>query len=135
MTNLNLAAIYAGVNILLLLALALLVVAGRFRSRVMIGDGGDEKLFQAGRVHGNAVENIPAGLVGLALLAMIYPQAPQWMIHVGGGMLTAGRVLHAVGLSSSTGRSMGRALGMLLTWSALAFIAIVLIALGAGVTI
>jgi hypothetical protein len=132
MTNLNLAAIYAGVNILLLLVLAGMVVAARVKGQVMIGDGGDEKLFQASRVHGNAVENIPAGLVGLALLAMIYPQAPQWMIHVGGGLLTGGRILHAIGLSSTTGRSLGRALGMLMTWSALGFIAIVLIALGAG---
>lgn len=131
MTNLDLVALYAGVNILLLLVLALMVVVGRARSKVMLGDGGDPQLFQASRVHANAVEYIPAGLVGLAILGILSdPVVPSEVIHAGGVMLTAGRILHAVGLSSNPGRSFGRAVGTLLTWLAFLLIGAALIWFG-----
>lgn len=133
MTNLHLVAVYAGVNILLLLVLAVLVVGGRIRGKVLIGDGGDEKLLQAQRVHGNAVEYLPAGLVGLTILAVLNPEAPQWLIHAGGAVLTAGRLLHAIGMSMNPGRSFGRSVGILLTWTSYLVIGAALVALGLGV--
>jgi uncharacterized membrane protein YecN with MAPEG domain len=131
MTNLDLVAIYAGINILLLLVLAILVVVGRVRSKVSLGDGGDPQLFQASRVHGNAVEYVPAGLVGLVILGVLSdPVVPAEVIHAGGAMLTAGRILHAIGLSGNPGRSFGRAAGMLLTWLAFLVIGAALIWFG-----
>ena len=135
MSNLDWAAVYAGVNILLLFVLALLVVGARRRGKVLIGDGGDAKLLQASRVHANATEYIPAGLVGLAILAVMNPEIPQWVIHAGGGLLTIGRIAHAFGLSMSTGPTLGRMLGTALTWTAFLFIAGALIWFGLDIRI
>ncbi|HYT98291.1 MAG TPA: MAPEG family protein, partial [Casimicrobiaceae bacterium] len=50
------AAFYAGLTGLLLVVLALRVSARRMRLKVGLGDGGDELLRRAIRVHANAVE-------------------------------------------------------------------------------
>jgi uncharacterized protein len=133
MSNLHLVALYAGINIALLLVLALLVVGGRQRTKVSLGHGEDEGLLRVTRVHGNAAEYIPAGLVGLAILATFNPEVPPWAIHVGGASLTLGRVLHAIGLYGKSGLSLGRSVGTLLTWFAFAAIAGLLLAVGSGV--
>lgn len=135
MTNLHLVAIYAGVNIFLLLALALMVVGARRRTKVSLGTGDDESLLRATRVHGNAAEYIPAGLVGLSILGVMNPEAPQWAIHLCGGLLTAGRLLHAIGFSGNSGVSFGRAAGTMLTWTAFIATGGLLIAFGAGLTL
>jgi uncharacterized membrane protein YecN with MAPEG domain len=49
-------------------------------------------------------------------------EAPPLAIHLGGVILFAGRVLHAVGLSGSGGATFPRAIGMLLTWIAYVFL-------------
>lgn len=118
MTKLDWAAVFAGVNILILVILAFRVVGARQKHKVTIGDGGNPSVLQAIRAHANAAEYIPAGIAGLALLAILEP-ASLLMVQVLGGMLTFGRVAHGIGLSMSTGLSAGRALGMLSTWLAL----------------
>jgi uncharacterized membrane protein YecN with MAPEG domain len=120
MSAIDAATLYAGLNLLLLLALALLVVRQRMRHKVVLGDGGVEPLNRAIRVHGNAVEYAPLAVAGLVALALA--GAAVWIVHVGGVALTLGRVLHAQGLSASSGRSFGRAAGTLLTWGAFLWI-------------
>jgi hypothetical protein len=44
--------------------------------------------------------------------------ASIWIIHGIGASLTLGRILHAIGLSRSTGPSPLRFIGMVLTWIA-----------------
>lgn len=117
MVRLEIAAIYAGLNILLLLALSVRVMLMRRAKRVTLGDGGDPELRRAMRAHGNAAEYIPAGLVGITLAALLDPAAPAWLLHAGGGALTLGRAIHAVGLSLGDFNA-GRAIGMTLTWAA-----------------
>jgi uncharacterized membrane protein YecN with MAPEG domain len=124
MTKLDAAAVYAGLNILILLALAFGVVMGRGRAKVMIGDGGDPGLLRAIRAHANATEYIPAFIAGLAIFALLDP-APLWAVHVLGIAFTIARVLHGTGLSKSEGRTVGRFLGTLVTW-------IAYVALGGG---
>ncbi len=114
MTALDAFALYTGLNGLLLIALAYNVIRHRQRAKVGIGVGGDEKLELACRVHGNAVEYIPAALVVLGGLAMT--GAPVLLIHGLGIGLTLGRCLHAWGLSQGAGTSMGRFVGTLLSW-------------------
>jgi uncharacterized membrane protein YecN with MAPEG domain len=121
MTKLDAAAVYVGANVLILLILALGVVRARAASKVILGDGGDPGLQRAIRVHGNAAEYVPAGLIGILALALL-PAAPLWAVHAGGVLLTAGRILHAIGLSNTSGRSFGRAFGTLFTW--IAFLAV-----------
>lgn len=117
MTKLDWVAVFAGANLLILFVLALLVVQARIKHKVTLGDGGNPAVLQAMRAHANGVEYVPAALVGLALLAFLEP-APVEAVLALGGTLTLARLFHAVGLSSSGGRSLGRAVGTLGTWLA-----------------
>lgn len=115
MVLLEAVAIYAGINILLLLVLAYLVVAGRRKHKITLGTGDNRAFERAVRAHANAAEYIPAGLVGLVLLALMEPATPVWLLHAAGISLTAGRIFHGVGLHMGD-LNLGRMLGMVLTW-------------------
>jgi hypothetical protein len=115
MTKLDWVAVYAGVNILLLFLLAILVVRARVKHKVLLGDGGNPAVLQAMRAQANGVEYVPAALMGLLILAVLEP-VPLLAVQGLGGALTLGRIAHAIGLSSSGGRSVGRGVGTLLTW-------------------
>lgn len=114
MQLLETAALYAGVNILILLVLAVLVIMGRRRHKIVLGDAGNQGFNRAVRAHANAAEYIPAGLVGLTLLALFDPATPIWLLHASGISLTAGRILHALGLHASA-LNVGRVFGISLT--------------------
>ncbi len=114
MRLLETAALYAGVNILLLLVLAVLVIMGRQKHKIVLGDAGNADFNRALRAHANAAEYIPAGLVGIVTLALFDPATPVWLIHSAGISLTAGRILHAIGLHTGA-LNAGRMLGMTLT--------------------
>ncbi len=115
MVRLEIAALYAGVNILILLFLSFRVVGARRSHQVVLGDGGNEAVQRAVRAHGNAAEYIPAGIAGVTLLALLDPAAPLWLVHAAGGTLTAGRILHGWGLSTGV-LNLGRQIGTVLTW-------------------
>ena len=116
MLRLEVAALYAGVNILILLVLAVLVVAGRRKHKITLGDGNNEAFTRAVRAHANAAEYIPAAIAGLALLALFDPATPVWLLHAAGISLTAGRILHGAGLHAGK-LNFGRMFGMVLTWT------------------
>ena len=116
MLRLEVAALYAGVNILILLVLAVVVVMGRRHHKIALGDAGNQYFARAVRAHANAAEYIPAGLVGIVLLSL-FEGSPLWLLHAAGGSLTAGRLLHGFGLNSGM-LNLGRSLGVLLTWAA-----------------
>lgn len=123
---LHAAALWAGLLILFLLGLSGLVVRRRRRHLVAFGDGGHPEMTAAARAFGNATEYVPAGLVALILLALV--GSPVWMIHALGATLLVGRAVHAAGLLFQKGPSLGRVLGMLLTWLSLLTAAVALIA-------
>lgn len=112
MTPIAAAAVYAGVNILILLFLSFRVVGRRRSAQVSLGTGGDADLEVRVRAHGNASEYIPATMLGLFIAASL--GAPLWAVHAIGGVFTIGRVLHGIGLSG--GIMAPRALGMMFTW-------------------
>lgn len=114
MLRLEYAALYAGLNILILLALAFVVVNARRKHKIALGDGGNEAMARAMRAHANASEYIPAAIAGLALLA-VFENSPLWLLHAAGLSLTIGRILHGVGLNAGL-LNAGRSLGVLLTW-------------------
>ena len=106
--------LYAGLLGLLLIGLAFNVSRYRVGLQISSGDGGHPGLKRAVRAHGNLTENAPMGLI---LLAVVEAQGfSEITIHVLGSALGIGRVLHALGLALHEGRSVGRALGILLTW-------------------
>lgn len=114
MQLLETAALYAGVNILILLVLAVLVIMGRRKHKIVLGDAGNDAFTRAVRAHANAAEYIPAALVGLTLLALFDPATPVWLLHAAGISLTAGRIFHGFGLHAGALNG-GRVLGTSLT--------------------
>ncbi len=110
----SMVAFYAAINALIMLVLAMLVVRARVKTRTEIGDGADPALLGPLRAHGNNTENVPMGII--LLLMLLGLQANIWIIHIVGGTLTLGRLLHAIGLTRNVGASMPRLLGMVLTW-------------------
>jgi uncharacterized membrane protein YecN with MAPEG domain len=108
------ALLYAGLNGALFLALSWRVVRLRRRYGVGIGYNGKQDLNRAIRVHANFGEYVPLALI--LLLGLEVGGLAGWALHVLGGTLLAGRLLHAYGLGRESGRSPGRSLGTGLTW-------------------
>ena len=106
--------LFAALHALLLLVLLARVSRLRHGRRIGFGDGGDPQLARAIRVHGNFVEHVPFALLLLGLLELC-GLAAAWLLIFGGALLVA-RLLHAVGLSRSSGVSFGRFYGTALTW-------------------
>jgi len=115
------AALWVALHLILLLVLSVLVVRQRSRHGVAFGDAGVPRLAQAIRAFGNATEYVPAGLMGLVMLAVV--GAPAFAVHLAGLVLFGGRVLSAIGLSRSGGTSRARAVGASATWLAYIFLA------------
>jgi uncharacterized membrane protein YecN with MAPEG domain len=95
---------YAGLLGLVLLALSFNVVRLRRKHQVGIGTGDVPELARGIRAHANFCEYVPLALVLLFGLA-VAGAAPTWALHVLGGALLVGRVLHAIGLSRTAGAS------------------------------
>jgi uncharacterized membrane protein YecN with MAPEG domain len=114
----QIAALYAALNALVVFALAALVVRQRAKAGISIGVGPVAgPLHRAIRAHANAIEYVPLVLVLLVVLDLA--GANVILLHVVGGGLLLGRLLHGFGLSRSGGISIGRSAGALLTWLAL----------------
>ena len=112
--SLTITAIYASLAGLLLLVLSFRVVRSRRKLSVGLGDGGQESLLRAQRAQANFTEYVPIALI---LLAAAESQGlSAWLLQTAGAVLVLARLLHAWGLSQSSGRSFGRYWGTLLTW-------------------
>ncbi|GEA13401.1 MAPEG family protein [Alteromonas sp. KUL49] len=100
------------------LYLSFLVIGGRRKFQVSLGDGGNEDLKRLTRAHGNFSEYVPITLIMVACVEA--NTGPHWTIHGLGCALLFGRVLHAYGLRNHGGASWQRVSGMLLTFAAMA---------------
>ncbi len=105
--------IYMGVLALLFIVLSVRVVLLRGRYQVKLGDGGNEVLQRAIRAHANFVEYVPLAL--LLMLAADLVGHDKIVVHTLGITLVIARVAHAFGVSTESGRSLGRAVGIALT--------------------
>ena len=108
---------YAALNALILLVLSMRVVQARVRTQTPIGHGGRPEMAAPLRAHANSAEYVPTALILMWALASPLGRS-IWVIHAMGVTLTIGRILHAIGLSGSTGPSPLRFAGMVLTWIA-----------------
>jgi uncharacterized membrane protein YecN with MAPEG domain len=117
--------LYAALAALLLLALAGLVVRARWRYRTGLGIGTEPAMERAVRVHANFVEYVPLTLL-LLLLAEL-AAAPAGLLHACGATLVVCRVLHAYGLSQTSGRSFGRFWGTAGTWAVILALSVTLL--------
>lgn len=120
---------YAGLLGLLFLLLSAWVVKRRAQFKVMIGEGEAPQMLAAIRAHGNFAEYVPLTLVLLALCELA-GTAPLWL-HLGGGTLLLGRILHAIGIQLPKAPNPARLFGTLLFWFSLALLS--LLALQAGI--
>lgn len=118
-------AIYAAMLAFMYVLLALAVIRQRFKLRVGLGDGQQPELIKAIRIHGNFAEYVPLLLVVMLLLEQ--QQAAPWQLHLVGGLTLGGRLLHLTGLRRSSGTSIPRFLGMVSTFTALVFGAVLLL--------
>lgn len=99
---------------ILAIVLSVRVIRLRRRHRVSMGDGGVAELGRRMRVFGNFAEYAPLGLI--LLIALEFVQSPVWYMHLAGGTLLLGRVLHAIGLEHPEQPHPGRISGMTLTF-------------------
>lgn len=109
MTSLAAATLYTGLFLFLFAILKLNCGRVRIGTKVNYGPGGNEKMIQAMRVQGNAIEDGPIVLIGLFGLASL--SAPTLLIHVIGSVFFVSRVLHAIGLGSGDGSGAPRIIG------------------------
>jgi hypothetical protein len=118
------AAIYSGLNALILIWLAFGV--GRLRGElgILVGDGGNARLIRAMRGQANFVETVPMALILIALSAAL--GAPAWVIHLLGIALTAARILHGLHFLAADAPAWQRSVG-----AAVTLFALLLAALGA----
>ncbi|WP_422362619.1 MAPEG family protein [Pyruvatibacter mobilis] len=112
--------LYIGINLLLSLVLAILVVRQRAKHSVSLGDGGNADVERAIRAHGNNVEYVAIALPGLIALGLL--GASLTLLHAAGLLVTVGRVAHAIGISN--GISIFRQLGTLATWIGVAVLGV-----------
>ncbi len=106
---------YASLTGLLIIALAYRVVKLRRSQKIGLGDGGNNALALAGRVHANLIENAP-----IVLILMLVAEAgglAHFYLHCFGTVWIVARLLHAIGLTQGKGGyHFGRFWGVLLTW-------------------
>lgn len=110
-------AIYLALLTLLFLWLSVNVILTRRSARVSLGTGGNTLLERRIRAHGNCAEYLPTGILILAVVEGL--QAPTLVVHVLGGMLLAGRLLHAAALTRIKPQPAMRVVGMALTLASL----------------
>ncbi len=76
--------------------LAMRIVQLRLKGKVLIGDGGDERLLARTRAQANFVEYTPFVLILMALIEAA-GGSPRWLA-ITGGLFVAGRIAHPLGM-------------------------------------
>lgn len=109
MTLFEIVASYIAFFLLMNIVLMYLIGQTRLAKKIDLGDGGDAQMLARVRAHGNFSETVPILMLGLIALAML--SAPVWALHLVGGGMVAGRLLHALGMYGKFGK--GRLIGTL----------------------
>ncbi|MEZ5566359.1 MAG: MAPEG family protein [Gammaproteobacteria bacterium] len=115
-------AIYASVLSVVYVVLSYRVAKCRMRFAVGLGTAHNVELERAVRIHGNFAEYVPLALLLLAFYEV--GGGAWWAVHTAGAWLVVARLLHAVGLTRSSGRSTGRFAGVVMTWTLLLALAV-----------
>ncbi len=113
---------YAAILALVYVYLSARTIGFRRKSRVSIGDGGDQELLRAVRMHANFAEYVPISLILLTFVEL--QAAPLLLVHVLGSLLLIARISHAYGISSVQAKGIFRVGGMAGTFTAITIAAI-----------
>jgi uncharacterized membrane protein YecN with MAPEG domain len=119
MMILPITSLFAAAFAVALVALSFPVSLRRLEVGDMVGDSTDEPLHRRIRAQGNFIEYVPLGIIVLGLVEA--HAAPAWIVVAIGGMLTLGRLLHAIGMLRASGPVRG--FWMIFTYLALLFAA------------
>ncbi|MBI1261910.1 MAG: glutathione metabolism protein [Rhizobiales bacterium] len=115
--------IYAGGLAVLYLVLSINVIRMRRGEHIGFGHGNNQKLERAIRAHANFAEYTPL-IILLIFLCEMQNLAAIWL-HLLGGLLVTGRLIHAYGLNQTPEMRGTRTVGLTLTFLSL---------LGAGIS-
>ncbi|MEM7620498.1 MAG: MAPEG family protein [Pseudomonadota bacterium] len=126
MNTLTITALYASLLALLFIWLSMQTIKVRQKTKVALGDGGDQKLLRMMRCHANFSEYVPITIIlmGLAETNGAY----SIILHAAGLSLLIGRILHAYGVSQLDENINIRVSGMIITFSVIATLALTNIA-------
>jgi uncharacterized protein len=105
----HITALYAAPLALMMTALSVHVTMLRAKTKISLLDGGNHQLTERIRRHGNFVENAPMVLL-LMMIAEMLGVSGNWL-HVIGGILAAGRLIHIFGISYDKADAMPRIIG------------------------
>lgn len=120
---LSISPIYASLLVILIVMLAYRVTTFRRSEAIGLGDASSSKAMKCAiRAHGNAVENIPLGIVLLVILELNH--LTPWLQHIFGVVLAVSRIMHAWGISNYSGATKSRFYGTLFTWLTLILMAV-----------
>ena len=108
------AALYAGLNGLILLWLAVSVSRVRLRTGIWVGAGASRELELAMRGQANFVEYVPFCLLLMLIIAGF--GAPLLVMHALGIVLTVGRILHGLHFARADAPVWLRQVGASATW-------------------
>ena len=97
----------------------------RRNAKISIGDGGDDSMLRAMRMHANFAEYAPITLLLLAFVEM--QGGPSWMLHTLGALLLIARLSHSYGISSVQAPGKFRVAGMAGTFTTIVISALWLI--------
>ena len=108
---------YAAALALMFAALSFRTLGLRRRLKIAVGDGDDQRMLRAMRVHSNFAEYVP-----LTLLLVFFVESqggPRLLCHALCGCLLVGRIIHAYGLSQVNEDHRLRVTGMAMTFTPL----------------
>ena len=112
--------IYTSVLALLFVILSIRTIRVRRKYKVGVGDGNKEALKRAMRVHANFAEYVPLSIILLYFLESNLLKTEigyDIWVHMLGGLLVTGRVLHAYGVSQARENLKFRVTGMAMTFT------------------
>ena len=108
--------IFVGLFVIAQVPLTWIVGMRRVQTRIRFLGGDDDVLLRRMRAHGNYTETVPISLLAMACAELLgMPAVALW---VGGALLVAGRIAHAIAILRS-GWAPGRSGGMVLTFLAM----------------
>ncbi len=111
---LHITSLYASILGILMIFLAFRVANFRKEKQVGLGDNGDSKGMKLIRTHANAVEYIPILLILMAIYEI--NGGSTIVLNTVGILAVFARFYHAFGLSKSSGYSLGRFIGTIITF-------------------
>ena len=110
--------LYAALLAFFYVYLSARAIGVRRKVKISIGDGGDDGMLRAMRMHANFSEYAPITLILLAFVEL--QGGPIWLLHSLGVLFVVARLSHSYGISSVQAPGKFRVAGMVGTFTTIA---------------